>query len=195
MFKNIEINAEWYYHRIDMFSMKGIFQSRAILSKRKQGYHKTDTCSWNGLDYISVAKRISQMIYDSFYQKIIRGQYAFVLDKIDIIPTKYKKKHYDFFRTISTILPNQWYSCYRDEYQVKDRIVKDRITIEKIIGIKIPEKDQNIFVGYPSYMTKDCYIDLYLKNMEEYKIDLPFFDIEEGLQIDQEEIKRYLITR
>ena len=58
-----------------------------------------------------------------------------------------------------------------------------------------PEKDQNIFVGYPSYMTKDCYIDLYLKNMEEYKIDLPFFDIEEGLQIDQEEIKRYLITR
>ena len=44
-------------------------------------------------------------------------------------------------------------------------------------------------------MTKDCYIDLYLKNMEEYKIDLPFFDIEEGLQIDQEEIKRYLITR
>ena len=80
------------------------------------------------------------------------------------------------------------YSVYEDEYQVKDKIA-----IDKVIGIKIP--DTNI-KHYPRefYDRKDCAIDEFL-NIIDGKLQVPFIDIDNELQIDKKDIKKYLLER
>ena len=57
MIKKIAINSDWFYHRIQLEKLEDILNTGAILSRRKQRYRKMNHTTWNGLDYISLAKR------------------------------------------------------------------------------------------------------------------------------------------
>ena len=143
------------------------------------------------MDYISVAKRNIDFNFDSSYKSIIQGQYAFVLEDIDVSSTHFKERNYDFWRTVSKCFPSRRYSCYRDEYQVKDSI-----SIDKVVGIKIPAKNVSIYSSaLPIYISKDCLIDSFLQVLTDEERDFPFIDVDEGLQMDKSDIKKYMLER
>ena len=195
MIQNIQINPDWFYHKIDdSVVLKNILDDGAILSMRRRGYRKNDSFCWNGLDYISVAKRSTDFnisCYYSSYKSIISGQYAFVLENIDVSSTHFKKGNYDFWRTISRCFPSRRYSCYKDEYQVKDSI-----PIDKVVGIKIPTKCELRYNSYfPIYTSKDCFVDSFLQVLVDEESNLPFIDVDEGLQMDKSDIKKYMLER
>ena len=66
MIRKIEINPDWFYHQIRFESLPLILKDNAILSKRMQGYDKVTSNIWNGLDYISLAKKDTSYIWKKF---------------------------------------------------------------------------------------------------------------------------------
>lgn len=190
MIKKIEINPDWFYHRIWLDNLPGILDKKAILSERKQNRQVPFQEQWNGNDYISLAKRdLNIIIYNSSYKKIIAGSYALILEDIEVVPTIYKKDNYEYWRFLSTIFKNKRYPAYLDEYQAKDAI-----SLDKVVGIKVPE----IHTGYipgTFYEGKDCAIDEIINRIDGKIPEVPFIDIERKLQIDKKEIKKYLIER
>lgn len=189
MIKSIDVNLDWFYHRIWLDNLKGIVDKKAILSKRKQNRQIPFPEQWNGNDYISLAKRDVGLIYNSSYKKIIAGSYALIVEDVKAIPTIFKEKNYEYWRFISTIFLNKRYSIYLDEYQVKDII-----DIDKVIGIKVPEEPTGYIPG-TLFEEKDCAIDEILNIIDGKLPEVPFIDVEKKLQIDKSEIKQYLIER
>lgn len=187
--RNIFVDPDWFYHQIDPFSMYDILSEGAILSKRLQNFARTSSdCSWNGRDFISVAKYDDSLVYDSAYKKFILGQYAFVLQGLDAVPTVYCSSNYDFWRWYSnSIFSKRRFSCYRDEWQVQG-FIEDN----KIVGIKIPESDPMASIYYTDPAMG---IDLFLSQLELVGRDLPFIDIRERLEIDKESVKQYIMDR
>lgn len=192
--RNLDINPDWFYHQITPYSMKDILMSGKILSKRKRGQNKLsfDYSGWNGLDYISIAKYDDSVnVYASSYIRFIRSQYAFVLDGISADKTIYKEKNYNFWRRIAeNPLCKKRYSCYEDEWQVKDYISTD-----KIIGIKIPEQDMFASHGMPVYCNEDLSINLFLDELALCNVELPFIDVDNKKLIEKDSIKQYILDR
>lgn len=188
MIKKIRINPNWLYHQVRFEKLPNILKNNAILSKRRQGDNTITSNAWNGLDYISLSKKDGNYIWNSSYRRFISSSYAFIFDEIEAIETEYVEDNYDYFQNISNLSFDKRYSVYEDEYQVKDKIA-----IDKVIGIKIP--DTNI-KHYPRefYDRKDCAIDEFL-NIIDGKLQVPFIDIDNELQIDKKDIKKYLLER
>ena len=188
MIRKIRINPNWLYHQVCFEKLPNILKNNAILSKRRQGDNTITSNAWNGLDYISLSKKDENYIWNSSYRRFISSSYAFIFDEIEAIETEYVEDNYDYFQNISNLSFDKRYSVYEDEYQVKDEIA-----IDKVIGIKIP--DTNI-KHYPRefYDRKDCAIDEFL-NIIDGKMQVPFIDIDNELQIDKKDIKKYLLER
>ena len=188
MIRKIRINPNWLYHQVCFEKLPNILKNNAILSKCRQGDNTITSNAWNGLDYISLSKKDKNYIWNSSYRRFISSSYAFIFDEIEAIETEYVEDNYDYFQNISNLSFDKRYSVYEDEYQVKDEIA-----IDKVIGIKIP--DTNI-KHYPRefYDRKDCAIDEIL-NIIDGKIQVPFIDIDNELQIDKKDIKKYLLER
>ena len=87
------------------------------------------------------------------------------------------------------MFPSQRFSPYEDEYQVKDEI-----SLDAVIGIKIPDKEKG-FSSVEFYKEKDCAIDIVLNKLGSNLESVPFIDINEGLQIDRCDIKKYMKNR
>ena len=188
MIRKIEINPNWFYHQVRFEKMPNILKNNAILSKRLQGYDKITSNVWNGLDYISLSKKDKNYIWKSSYRRFISPSYAFIFNGIEAIETEYVEDDYEYYRLISNLSSNKRYSIYEDEYQIKNKI-----SLDKVIGIKIPNADIN---HYPRefHDRKDCAIDEYLKIIDG-KMQVPFIDIDNELQIDKKDIKKYLLER
>ena len=189
MIKKIAINPDWFYHRIQLEKLEDILNTGAILSRRQQGYQKMDHTTWNGLDYISLAKR-EESVWNSSYRRFISSSYAFILAGIPVNNTKYIEDYnYELWRKLSKLFPSQRFSPYEDEYQVKDEI-----SLDAVIGIKIPDKEKD-FSSVEFYKEKDCAIDIVLNKLGSNLESVPFIDINEGLQIDRCDIKKYMKNR
>ena len=189
MIRKIKINPNWLYHQVRFEKMPNILKNNAILSKRLQGYDKITSNVWNGLDYISLSKKDENYIWKSSYRRFISSSYAFIFDEIEAIETEYVEDNYEYFQNISNLSFDKRYSVYEDEYQVKDEI-----SIDKVIGIKIPNTDIN---RYPRefYNKKDCAINEFLNILDGKMMEVPFIDVDKKLQIDKKDIKKYILER
>ena len=188
MIRKIRINPNWLYHQVCFEKLPNILKNNAILSKRRQGDNTITSNAWNGLDYISLSKKDKNYIWKSSYRRFISPSYAFIFNGIEAIETEYVEDDYEYYRLISNLSSNKRYSIYEDEYQIKNKI-----SLDKVIGIKIPNVDIN---HYPRefHDRKDCAIDEFLKIIDG-KMQVPFIDIDNELQIDKKDIKKYLLER
>lgn len=109
-----------------------------------------------------------------------------IFNDISAIKTKYVSGHYDFFRMISKIDSKRRYSCYKDEYQVRDMI-----PISKIVGIKIPEKEFDSRDNNLNTEIQDRVIDYFLNVLKEYNFDISFIDVSFFKEISFDYIKQY----
>ena len=137
---------------------------------------------WIRLYYISLSKKDENYIWKSSYRRFISPSCAFIFKEIETIETEYVEDDYEYYRHISNLSSNKRYSIYEDEYQIKNKI-----GLDKVIGIKIPDTDIN---HYPRefHDRKACAIDEFLKIIDG-KIQVPFIDI------DKKDIKKYLLER
>lgn len=55
MIKSIDINPNWFYHRIWLDNLEGIIDKKAIHSKKKWNTCVLFPEQWNGNDYISLS--------------------------------------------------------------------------------------------------------------------------------------------
>ena len=190
MIKSIDINPDWFYHRMQLEKLEDILNTGAILSRRKLGYQKMNHTTWNGLDYISLSKREEELIWNSSYNRFISSSYAFILGSIPAEKTEYiEDNNYELWRKLSKLFPNKRFSPYEDEYQVKDEI-----SLDTVVGIKIPDRDKK-FSSVEYYKEKDWAIDVVLNKLGSNLESVPFIDVNEGLQIDRCDIKKYMKNR
>ena len=189
MIRKIEINPDWFYHQIRFESLPLILKDNAIISKRMQGYDKVTSNIWNGLDYISLAKKDTSYIWKSSYKRFISPSYAFIFNEIEALETEYVEEPCEYRKHLSKLSSDKRYSVYEDEYQIKNKI-----SLDKVIGIKIPNTDIN---RYPRefYNKKDCAINEFLNILDGKMMEVPFIDVDKKLQIDKKDIKKYILER
>jgi len=189
--RNIEINPDFLYHRVTELTIDRIILDGKISAKKyitgpvpeDRGKH-----TFNGTRYISLAKHLPEVCsYESSYREFIAGQYAFVIDDIDAIETKFVEANFDYYRILSRLPINKRYSAWRDEYQVRDSI-----PLDKVIGIKIPNKGYVHSRRCASYPKETRGIDMFLEKMESVGGNFSFIDIEEGKLIEKNKIKEYI---
>ena len=175
----IDIDSNWFYRRLTPEQLYEFVRSKGILSARKLSKKNNTECisyGWNGVDYISLSRRIKNISMSS-YQFFNKGNYSIIINT-----DKAKKTHcINVPLSIANLPISIRFSIWKDEYQVKDSI-----PLEDMIGIKIPEKSitpLNIYLKQLSY---------YLSIMEETDFYLPFIDIEEKKKISDTKVKEYL---
>lgn len=118
------------------------------------------------------------------------GQYAFVIEDVEAIKAKFIEDNYRFYGKLAKLPIKKRYSVWKDEYQVRDFI-----PLDKVVGVKIPSKN-NIFSDYcPSYIDDGKGIDFFLKQMESVNGNFPFIDIDDKKIIEKEHIKEYIYKR
>ncbi len=189
--RNIEINPEFLYHRVTADKIDRIILAGGIYARRylKSEIKKERGTSWNGDYYISLAKyqKGVDLSYDSCYRNFIQGQYAFVIQDIDAIPTRHVDSYFQLYQKLANLPIKRRYSHYIDEYQVKGKI-----SLSHVVGIKIPSK--NLVYSYlcPSYIDSNRGIDYFLEKMESVGGKFPFIDVEEEKIIEKENIKEYI---
>lgn len=191
--KNIEINPDWFYHRvtgnnIEKFILSGSIKAKKYLAEEPK--IKSESFS-NGSYYICLAKydKALDKSYDSCYKAFIKGQYAFVIDGVDTIKTEFIGNEYSALYKLLNKLPiKKRYSCWKDEYQVKKEI-----SLDKVLGIKIPSRVAWFSPFAPAYTDKNRGIDFFLEKMESVGGDFPFIDIEEKKIIEKDKIKEYIL--
>lgn len=188
--RNIEINPDWYYHRvtadtIDKIILSGSIKPRILTDKNNIIRYET---TWNGQFYISLSKNLSEIYYNSSYKNFIDGQYAFVIDNIDAIKCVHIDNESELYKIISKLPIKKRYSCWKDEYQVKGEIPFD-----KIVGIKLPNKKSFWSRDCIGYLEEDLGITAFLEKFNAVDVDLSFIDLEEGKIIDKDQIKEYIL--
>lgn len=188
--KNIHINPDWYYHNVTPWTIDKIILSGSIKCKKlieKDSFSNRES-TWNGGHYISLAKNLSEIYYDSSYKNFIDSQYAFVIEGIDTIKCTQIENNSSLYRIISKIPMKKRYSCWKDEYQVNGVI-----SFDKIIGIKIPNRCAFLSDYCDNYSVEDLGINLFLTKMNSVGGNFPFIDVEKGKIIDKDEIKEYIL--
>lgn len=191
---NIEINPDWLYHAVNSFTIDKIIASGKIKSKRNMKKSKVPFRAlnnvWNGPYYISLVKRMPDLVNNNSYKTYIQDQYALILEDLDAIKTVHKNNN-DFWKIISKLPIKKRYSFWKDEYQVKDFI-----SIDKVVGIKIPCKGDAVWTrlcyGYENEAER---IDDFLEKMDSVNGDFPFIDVEAGKMIDKDHVKEYILKR
>jgi len=182
---NIEINKNWLFHQANTENFKEIITSGKIKPPIQiKPFSEIDIETENGPFYISLAKK-TDTLYDSSYNYFIRDQYAFIIDNISTIKTHHMESNNLFSNTqlLRMFLPIR-FSNWKDEYQTRKPI-----SINKVLGIKIPSKRGNYYIG------RNQYIDFFLYVMKDTNTYFPFVDIEKKIQIDPSNIKEYIRTR
>lgn len=178
--ESININPNWLYRYITPDMFYKFIKSDGILSERKlkekQSIKKDNTLGWNGLDYISLSKRTNSLSNTS-YHFFNFGNYSLIINSSQV-----KKAHHTKLPILLAKLPiSIRFSIWEDEYQVKDYI-----SLENIIGIKIPEKS---ITDLKDHLKQISY---FISIMEETDFYLPFIDIEEKKKIPHQKAKEYL---
>ncbi len=185
--KDIEINPDWFYHRLKEEDFDKVILSGGLYSKRKLGRKENKNLSLNGKDFISLSKRIAikegTSTSDYSYSYYIDWHFGYVIEGVDAIKTRYIKSYQSFHTFLKNLPVNRRYSLFYDEYQVRNEI-----SLDKIKGIKIPD--------LKSYFVDLEYSEMVLESLLE-KMDLvgrafPFIDVEEGKLIEKEKIKEYI---
>lgn len=182
---NIKINQNWLFHQVNTENFKDIIVSKAIKPPiQVKPWNEIDIETANGPFYISLTKK-TDTLYDSSYNYFIRDQYAFIIDNISATKTFHIENGTLFSNTqlLRMFLPIR-FSTWKDEYQTSKTI-----SIDKVLGIKIPSKQGNYYLG------KDQCIDFFLYVMKDTNTYFPFVDIEKKIQIDPSNIKEYIRTR
>lgn len=190
--KSIEINPDWFYHKvtgnnIEQFILSGSIRAKRYFTEKQK--IKSESFS-NGSYYICLAKYDKELekSYNSCYKAFIKGQYAFVIDGVDAIKTKFiENEDSSLYKFLNKLPMKKRYSCWEDEYQVKKEI-----SLDKVIGIKIPNRIPWFSSVAPAYIDKNRGIDFFLKKMESVGGDFPFIDIEEKKMIEKKKIKEYI---
>lgn len=188
---DIEINPDWFYHRVSGDNIDKFILSGSIKAKR---YLKGETIkergsSSNGSYYISLAKykKDLEKSYHSSYRHFIRGQYAFVIEGVTAIETELINGDFTFYRKLAKLPVKKRYSVWEDEYQVKKEI-----SLDKVVGIKIPSRNPIYSWFFPNYLDSNRGIDFFLEKMELVGGDFPFIDLEEKKMIEKGKIKEYI---
>ena len=193
--RNISINPDWLYHQIysetlDDIINDGAIKSRKELISQKEKLKDLEPVGFNGFSYVSVAKRVSEISTDSScFNNFIFGQYALIIENCQAIKTIQCDN--ELLARIISIIPQPIrLSYWADEYQIKKEI-----KLDKIVGIKIPEKGINFTPRRNSYVSPERGIDLFLTVMEKHNYYLPFIDIEYAKEIKVDSIKEYILER
>lgn len=193
--RNITINPDWLYHQIygetlDNIINDGAIKSRKELMSQKEILKDLEPLGFNGFSYISVAKRISGIsTYSSSFNNFIVGQYALIIENYQAIKA-IQCDNVTLAKIVSIIPQPIRLSYWADEYQIKKEI-----KLDKVVGIKIPEKGTNFTPRRNSYVSPERGIDLFLTVMEKHNYYFPFIDIEYGKEIDANNIKEYILER
>ena len=186
--KNIEINEDWLYHAVSSKNIDKIALSGGILSKKlqkKQGkIKKKGNSLCNGNNYISLSKKSDED--KTSYKMYSKDNFALIVDDVDAIKTE--KKDFDIlWEQISKLPIKKRYSFWKDEYQVKGKI-----PLDKVVGIKIPSKEEHYAIGKEE---QEKEIARFIDKVENLDVDLPYIDVDEGKKIDKESIRDYMSKR
>lgn len=191
--QKIVINDDWFYHQISPFKLKLIAESGYLYSLRMQGKKKKfNSLSYNGNDYISLAKKGIDCKYYSSYFRFIVSHYALIFSDIEVIKPIVTRDLIDFYAHISNLNIGRRHSCFDDEY-----MVRNQLSLDKAIGIKIPEEEFEFASIGKFYDSNDITygIDMILDEYKSANLKLPFIDIEKSLLLDSSEVKEYIIKR
>jgi hypothetical protein len=191
--QKIEINTEWLYHQICPLTLKKIYTDGFIYSMTKQGKKKPITeKSYNGNDYISLAKKIPDCEGYSCYLRFISSNYALILENLNSIKPIVTNDVFDYYAHLSYLNCFKRHSCFNDEYMVRDEISKD-----KVVGIKIPDANYEAASIPTFYSLKDTSkgIDEILSVYNNLNLDIPFIDVPNNISLSNEEVKEYILSR
>ncbi len=139
--------SKYYYHATsDLSLFRDILKDQAIKSPRLLGKtieHDLGYLSFNGLDYISLCNKLDHYddnYGDSSFEQFILDSFCFIISgEINVVkPTIIDwANFYEYIAIKEEIYKNidlgLHVSFYADEYRVKDKV-----TIDKILGIGIP---------------------------------------------------------
>lgn len=188
--QKIEVNPDWFYHRLKEEDFEKIIVSGGLKSKRKLGNKKKKNLSLNGNDFISLSKKIEMKEGTSpseyAYPYYIDWHFGYVIDDVDAIKTRYIKSYQPIHTLLKNLPINRRYSIYYDEYQVRDEI-----PLEKIIGIKIP----NLKSDFIDREYNEMLLDMILETIDHTGCSFPFMDVENQKMIPEPKIKQYIKRR
>lgn len=138
--------SRFYYHGVqdDEYGMLKILIDGEIKSQRLQG--KNISRGLNGLDYVCICNKFSDSFYeenkeyDEAFDVFIKNCFGFIIsDDIEVIKCKvYKKMTFAEFLDIENQLSKGLSIGLPITDMIDEFRVKDRITLDKIIGICIP---------------------------------------------------------
>ncbi len=190
--RNLEISPNWFYHRVTEETIGKVVRSGGICSKRRivnlmENNDEILENSYNGNAFISLSKRIDKITSYSSYSNFIADSYALIIENVSAIKTIPIDQYFDVYRNLAKLPIKIRFSYWNDEYQVKDFI-----PLDKIIGIKIPNKHARYSEYCPSYL-ENRGIDFFLEQYQEANCNLPFIDVEEKKIIEKEKIKEYIL--
>lgn len=190
--RNIEIHPDFLYHRVTALTIDKIILDGRICAKKYIKDFVTEDRGKNtnnGNRYISCCKYRPELVHSSSssYREFIQGQYAFVIENVDAIETQFVEKDFRYYRMLSRLPFGKRYSSWCDEYQVKDYI-----SLDQVIGIKIPDRKCSYSRYCMSYPKETRGIDSFLEKMESVGCNFPFIDVEEKKLIEKDKIKEYI---
>lgn len=181
--KNLKINEDWLYHRVDAIKLGKIIKSDGLKARKhlsKEDRKQAKNGVWNGKHYISFAKKAEGK--DTAYDHYIKGEFALIFDPdIGAIKTKVKEVG-SIFEMIAKLPTNKRFSRWKEEYQVKKFV-----PFGKVVGIKIPNGKRMWDFNYSGDYQKDQLRDI-LKVLDETDSNIPFIDVEEGRIVSKEEM-------
>ncbi len=190
--RNIEINQDFLYHRVTATTIDRIILDGGIRAKKYikgEVFEDKGKNTANGTRWISLAKYMPDLVWshNSSYREFIAGQYAFVIENVEAVKTEFVERNFGYYRMLSRLPINKRYSAWCDEYQVKDYI-----PLDKVVGIKIPNRKCSFSKYCMSYPKDTRGIDFFLEKMESVGGNFPFIDVEEKKIIEKDTIKEYI---
>jgi hypothetical protein len=181
-----------------------IVRDGKIKSLRKQG--KKDTCTYAGLDYISLCDyelRDVTPSYDEYYNAynsyIKNGiSFAFPKDKLDVIVPHYLDPYSEAMKTMGLVWDisnsDKRYSDFFDEVQVKDEI-----SLDKALYLTFPTRHFFLSNALFTKNTKSYSLE---KKIYEINLILDYFnysrdiyDIDTQIKLDEEGIKKLIYKK
>ena len=186
--KNLEINADWLYHRVDARKLHKIIKSGGLKARRRlsrEDRRGLENGVWNGGHYVSFAKKAEGD--NTAYNHYITGEFAFIYDdNMNAVKTKVKPVG-SIFETIAKLPISKRFSRWEEEYQVKDFA-----PFGNLVGIKIPHGERFLGVYDKTENYQKRQLDKILKVLDEEEFDVPFIDVEEGKIVPKELLGDYL---
>ena len=172
--KNLEINADWLYHRVDARKLHKIIKSGGLKARRRlsrEDRRGLENGVWNGGHYVSFAKKAEGD--DTAYNHYIEGEFAFIYDSnMNAVKTKVKPVG-SIFETIAKLPISKRFSRWEEEYQVKDFA-----PFGNLVGIKIPHGQKFWGIGEDGKTYKKRQLDKILKVLDGFSsndFDLSIF--------------------